>query len=61
VLTFTISGISVGGHLGGVVVGGICGWVMLAPSWRPVPQWAVRATPVLLGAGSVLISVALTA
>jgi membrane associated rhomboid family serine protease len=60
VLTFTVSGISVGGHLGGVVVGGICGWVMLAPSWHPVPGWAVRGTPVLLGLASVSVSVILT-
>jgi len=31
VLTFAISGISIGGHLGGLVAGGICGAAILAP------------------------------
>jgi membrane associated rhomboid family serine protease len=60
VLTFTITGISVGGHLGGVAVGAVCGWVMLAPSWKPVPPWAIWGTPALLGSASVAISVYLT-
>ncbi len=57
VLTFTISGISIGGHLGGVAVGAVCGWVMLAPAWKPVPKWATYATPIALGIGAVIASV----
>lgn len=58
VLTFTISGISIGGHLGGVVGGTVCGWVMLAPPWRPLPKWAGWATPVAVALVSVVLSVA---
>lgn len=61
VLTFSISGISIGGHLGGAIGGAICGWVLLAPSWKPLPKWAGWATPVAVAAialaGSVLIVV----
>ncbi len=34
VITFSIPGISVGGHIGGVVAGATCGWAMFLPSWR---------------------------
>jgi membrane associated rhomboid family serine protease len=58
-ITFTISGISIGGHLGGAVAGGICGLVMLAPRWRGYPAWAGYVTPVVVGVASVVISVLL--
>ena len=45
-LTFTIPGISIGGHVGGVVTGALLGTVMLAPSWRPMPTWASWAAPI---------------
>ncbi|MEZ5270792.1 MAG: rhomboid family intramembrane serine protease [Ilumatobacteraceae bacterium] len=57
VLTFTIRGISIGGHVGGAIGGAICGWVMLAPSWKPVPKWAVWATPAAVAIASVVASV----
>ncbi len=56
VLTFTISGISIGGHLGGALGGAICGWLMLAPSWKPVPKWATYAAPVAVIVVSVVAS-----
>ena len=59
VLTFTISGISIGGHIGGMVAGAICGWVMLAPSWKPSPKWMVWAAPAAVTAISVLGAVLL--
>ena len=46
VLTFSISGISIGGHLGGAAGGAICGWLMLAPSWKPSPKWVTYAAPI---------------
>lgn len=56
-ITFAIPGISIGGHLGGIVGGTICGWLMLAPHWKPVPTWAGWATPVAVMVVSVLGSV----
>lgn len=48
VLTFTIPGISIGGHVGGAAVGAVCGWVMLAPTWKKYPKWSGYATPAAL-------------
>ncbi len=45
VLTFSISGISIGGHVGGAIGGALCGFVMLAPAWKPLPKWAAWAAP----------------
>jgi membrane associated rhomboid family serine protease len=57
VLTFSIRGISIGGHVGGAIAGAICGFVMLAPRWKPVPAWARWATPIAVAVISVLGSV----
>lgn len=61
VLTFSIRGISIGGHLGGVVAGAICGYVMLAPTWRPLPDWTKWAAPVIVGGAALALSVLLVA
>ena len=45
VLTFSISNISIGGHVGGLIAGGACGWVMLAPQWKPNPKWMSYVLP----------------
>lgn len=57
VLTFTISGISKGGHLGGAIGGAICGFIMLAPNWKPLPKWAGYATPIAVGLLSIAASI----
>ena len=58
-LTFFIGGISIGGHIGGAIAGALCALVMLAPSYRPMPNWATYAAPVAVAvvaiAGSVLL------
>jgi len=59
VLTFTIRGISVGGHVGGAIAGGLCGWVMLAPGWKPSPKWAVWATPAVIALVAIATSIVL--
>jgi membrane associated rhomboid family serine protease len=58
VLTFSINGISKGGHVGGAIGGTICGFVMLAPSWKPLPKWAAYATPIAVAVISVVCAVA---
>ncbi|MGD9704851.1 MAG: rhomboid family intramembrane serine protease [Acidimicrobiia bacterium] len=60
VLTFAIPGISIGGHLGGLIGGAICGFAMFAPPWKRVPSWLVWATPAAVIAGSVIISYAVS-
>lgn len=57
VITFSISGISIGGHLGGLFAGGICGFVMLAPQWKRVPRWVGYTVPIAVGAACVVASV----
>ena len=56
-ITFAIPGISIGGHVGGMIAGSICGLVMLAPPHKSFPRWASYATPVAVGAFSVIASV----
>lgn len=46
VLTFTIPGISIGGHLGGAIAGALCGLVMLAPHHSRPAAWQTYAAPV---------------
>lgn len=56
-ITFSISGISIGGHLGGLAAGAICGFVMLAPRWHAIPKWAGYAVPVAVGVVCVVVSI----
>ena len=53
VLTFTIPGISIGGHVGGAIAGALCGFVLLAPRHAPLPNWASYAMPI----GIILVAV----
>jgi membrane associated rhomboid family serine protease len=57
VLTFSIPGISIGGHLGGLVVGFLCGLVLLRPRHgrRRPPTWELLV-PIGLGAVSFAIA-----
>jgi len=59
VLTFVIGGISIGGHIGGVIAGSLCSVAMMAPRWKPVPKWATYAAPIAVGLISVIASVAI--
>lgn len=57
-VTFFFPGISIGGHLGGAAAGVLCGFAVMAPSWKSVPAWASTVVPVAVAALSVAISVA---
>lgn len=60
-ITFLIPGISIGGHLGGLVGGGLCGLVLASPRGRPAqPQWLQWAVPVAVGVGSILLAFAVS-
>ena len=56
-VTFTIPGISIGGHIGGILGGAAAGWVVLAPGHKRVPTWATYAAPIAVIVLSVLVSV----
>jgi membrane associated rhomboid family serine protease len=46
-ITFAIPGISVGGHLGGAIIGGAVGYAMLEPRWNRSTPWAAWVAPVI--------------
>jgi membrane associated rhomboid family serine protease len=47
-LTFAIPGISIGGHVGGMVIGATCGLVMLSPRRHAPPAWVTIVLPIAL-------------
>lgn len=57
ILTFTIPGISIGGHLGGAITGAVCGIIMLAPEWKRFPNWLTFVFPTVVSVGAVVASV----
>jgi membrane associated rhomboid family serine protease len=57
VITFSIPGISKGGHIGGAVAGALCGLVVLAPGHKRYPEWMSFAVPVVIAVVSVIATV----
>jgi membrane associated rhomboid family serine protease len=57
VITFSIPGISKGGHLGGAVAGALCGLVVLAPGHKRYPEWMSYAVPAAVAVISVVTAV----
>jgi membrane associated rhomboid family serine protease len=57
VITFSIPGISKGGHIGGAVAGALCGLVVLAPGYKRYPTWMSYAVPAAVAVISVVATV----
>lgn len=55
VITFSLPGISVGGHLGGAVIGAAVGYAMLEPNWRRTMPWASWVAPVVTIVGCLAV------
>ena len=56
--TFVFSGISIGGHIGGLVAGALCGFATAAPAHRPRPVWMTYAAPVAVALLAIAVSAA---
>lgn len=55
-ITFTIPGISIGGHVGGALMGAIVGYAMLEPRWTrssPAVAWIVPIAAMALSVGAI--------
>jgi hypothetical protein len=57
-LTFVFPRISIGGHLGGIAAGALCGLVVMAPPHRGYPVWTTYMVPVLVSLAGIAVAVA---
>ena len=54
-ITFTIPGISIGGHVGGALMGAAVGYVMLEPRWNRNAAYVAWVAPIVGMLGSVFV------
>jgi membrane associated rhomboid family serine protease len=59
VLTVSVSGISIGGHLGGLAGGALCALFLFSPPHRRMPTWVGYAVPVGVGLFAFLVAYSL--
>ena len=59
-ITLTIPGISIGGHLGGLVAGVAAGSLMAAPRHTRQPEWVTYAAPVAVSLVAIVVSMMVT-
>jgi membrane associated rhomboid family serine protease len=57
IITFNIPGISIGGHVGGLVAGAAAAWFMAPDKLRRLPEWLTYAAPVLVAVAAVVTAV----
>jgi membrane associated rhomboid family serine protease len=51
-ITFTVSHISVGGHIGGLIAGTVAGWVLVElPDMVRMPRWGASVLAAVIGIG----------
>jgi membrane associated rhomboid family serine protease len=59
-ITFTIPGISIGGHIGGAIAGAAVGALIAAPRHRRQPEWVTYLAPIGVAVAAVVVSVLAT-
>ena len=60
-ITFVFPGISIGGHIGGLVAGAACGFAVVAPGNQRRPTWVTYAAPVAVSVLAVALAVVVVA
>jgi membrane associated rhomboid family serine protease len=59
-ITFTVSGISIGGHIGGLIGGAVAAWVLVElPDRFRLPRWSAEVVAAVLGVAAFATAVAI--